>query len=109
MTHSRERILKKSDPRKNLSEVKSDYTTNLISAAHKGDLEEIKRYLIKGVNINQGDYDGRTALHLAAAEGHENCVHFLLSKVRTLTLQTDGDRSLRLMLKAQDIRILLIC
>ena len=77
---------KKSDPRKNLSEVKSDYTTNLISAAHKGDLEEIKRFLIKGVNINQGDYDGRTALHLAAAEGHENCVHFLLSKGADLNL-----------------------
>ena len=25
-----------------------------------------------------GDYDGRTALHLAAAEGHARCVRFLL-------------------------------
>ena len=25
------------------------------------------------------DYDGRTALHLAAAEGHAKCVVFLLS------------------------------
>jgi glutaminase len=25
-----------------------------------------------------GDYDGRTALHLAAAEGHIRCVRFLL-------------------------------
>ena len=25
-----------------------------------------------------GDYDGRTALHIAAAEGHPRCVRFLL-------------------------------
>jgi len=28
--------------------------------------------------MNLGDYDGRTALHLAAAEGHFRCVRFLL-------------------------------
>ena len=38
----------------------------------------------QGVNMNLGDYDGRTALHLAAAEGHIRCVRFLLDvcKVR---------------------------
>ena len=29
-------------------------------------------------DLNQGDYDGRTALHLAAAEGHIELVRFLL-------------------------------
>ncbi len=28
--------------------------------------------------MNLGDYDGRTALHLAVAEGHMRCVRFLL-------------------------------
>ena len=28
--------------------------------------------------MNMGDYDGRTALHLSAAEGHIRCVRFLL-------------------------------
>ena len=32
----------------------------------------------QGVNMNMGDYDGRTALHLASAEGHLRCVRFLL-------------------------------
>ena len=32
----------------------------------------------QGVNMEIGDYDGRTALHLVAAEGHARCVRFLL-------------------------------
>ena len=30
--------------------------------------------------LNEADYDGRTAMHLAAAEGHEKTVRFLLSR-----------------------------
>lgn len=30
------------------------------------------------MDMTLSDYDGRTALHLAAAEGHHNCVEFLL-------------------------------
>ena len=79
MIHSRDLILKKNDPRKKEAEESSNNIINLIYASYRGDLEAIKRYIIKGVDINQGDYDGRTALHLAAAEGHENCVSFLIT------------------------------
>ena len=32
------------------------------------------------VNLNDGDYDGRTALHLAAVGGHLKVVRFLIEK-----------------------------
>ena len=35
---------------------------------------------MRDVNMNLADYDGRTALHIGAAEGHEGVVRFLLEK-----------------------------
>ena len=36
------------------------------------------RMYLSGTDMGLPDYDGRTALHLAAAEGHLDCVRFLL-------------------------------
>lgn len=51
---------------------------NLMSAASEGDIEEVKALLEYGnVNVSVGDYDRRTALHLAAGEGHTEIVRML--------------------------------
>lgn len=50
----------------------------LCEAAFNGDLTHIKRLLENGVGINDADYDERTALHLAACEGHVDVVKHLL-------------------------------
>lgn len=52
--------------------------TNFITAASGGDNEEVKALLEFGnIELNEGDYDKRTALHLAAGEGHLDTVQLL--------------------------------
>jgi serine/threonine protein kinase len=52
--------------------------TNFITAAAEGDLDEVTLLLSMGeAKIDDGDYDRRTALHLAAGEGHKAVVQFL--------------------------------
>ena len=55
-------------------------TTNLITAAFNGDLEEVQRLaqsLGTAEKLNLGDYDKRTALHLAVGEGHTTIAEYL--------------------------------
>ena len=53
--------------------------TNLIVAAAEGDIEEVQNLLQygKSLDVNQGDYDGRRAIHLAAGEGQLDVVKIL--------------------------------
>lgn len=53
-------------------------TTNFIKAAAEGDIEEVELLLATGeVDVNEGDYDKRTAIHLAAGEGNTEIVRLL--------------------------------
>jgi ankyrin repeat protein len=53
-------------------------TRELCVAAAKGDVKEIKSLLMKNIDVNAADYDGRTPLHIASSEGQEKAVRVLL-------------------------------
>ena len=44
----------------------------------QGDKMALERAYLAGVDMNMGDYDGRTALHLACVENHPACVKYLI-------------------------------
>jgi glutaminase len=67
------------DPRKPQVEREADEVAYLCNAASKGDVGELRRLVAAGVNPALADYDGRTALHLAAREGQIEAVKYLAS------------------------------
>ncbi|GKC69189.1 serine/threonine-protein kinase STY17-like protein isoform X1, partial [Tanacetum coccineum] len=59
----------------------ADTSAPLLFVACKGDVAGVKEVLDEdGVDVNSIDLDGRTALHIAASEGHVEVVKFLLSR-----------------------------
>lgn len=69
----------KIDPRKTDVEQRADVMHHVLYAAAAGDISALRRYRMLEMDMGAGDYDGRTALHLSAAEGHVNVVEFLLN------------------------------
>lgn len=56
-----------------------DSTMQLLFLACQGDAKGVEELMENGVDVNSIDLDGRTALHIAACEGHIGVVKLLLS------------------------------
>ena len=52
----------------------------LCAAASAQDVDQLRRLIDNKADINAGDYDSRSALHIAAADGHAKVVEFLLEQ-----------------------------
>ena len=52
----------------------------LCKLASEGKLEDLQKIALEGTDLCLGDYDGRTAIHLATSNGHKEVVEFLISQ-----------------------------
>lgn len=68
----------KINPRVSLAEWRASLTSEALWAASRGDLRTLRRLYGEQTDLQKGDYDMRSPMHLAAAEGHEDAVKFLL-------------------------------
>nr|CDJ80161.1 Ankyrin and Glutaminase domain containing protein [Haemonchus contortus] len=70
---------KKHDPRRRIGNRDTEIVVSLLFAAKYGDFDVVRRMYLQGINLEMADYDGRTALHVAAAEGHMHLVKFFVN------------------------------
>ncbi|XP_040015429.1 glutaminase 2b isoform X2 [Xiphias gladius] len=70
-------FVKKQDPRRQDGDDRNKSVFNLMFAAYSGDVSALRRFSLSSTDMDLKDYDSRTALHIAAAEGHIDVVNFL--------------------------------
>jgi hypothetical protein len=61
-------------------EIISADAPKVLFAAAEGDIDQLVKFRASGVDLFVKDYDHRTALHLAASNGHARAVTYLLAQ-----------------------------
>ncbi|CAL4075698.1 unnamed protein product, partial [Meganyctiphanes norvegica] len=74
-------VTTKQDPRVAKMESRAQILFDLLFSVAAGDLSALRRHALSGSDMDASDYDGRTALHVAASEGHSEIVELLLEHV----------------------------
>ena len=77
----------KKDPRRTSEGGHAQDVSELLWVAARGELQQVRRIAARGVSLDESDYDGRTALHVAAAEGRTGVVAFLVEQDVSLDVQ----------------------
>ncbi|XP_066499518.1 glutaminase liver isoform, mitochondrial [Hoplias malabaricus] len=80
---------KKLDPRRQAGHERNKAVIELMFAAYSGDVSALRRFALSAVDMELRDYDSRSALHVAAAEGHLEAVKFLTETCRVNPLVQD--------------------
>uniref|UniRef100_A0A8C8C040 glutaminase n=1 Tax=Oncorhynchus tshawytscha TaxID=74940 RepID=A0A8C8C040_ONCTS len=70
-------LVKKQDPRRQDGDDRVRSVVSLMFAAYSGDVSALRRFALSLMDMELKDYDSRTALHVAAGEGHVDVVRFL--------------------------------
>ena len=84
--------VKKLDPTQQKNEAKQTALAEVLFAASHGDVKALMSQRHAGVDLYEGDYDNRTALHLAAAEHHPEVVRFLIEHAPNAEALSPRDR-----------------
>ena len=82
----------KMDPTLQKNEARRTALAEVLFAASHGDVKALMSQRHAGVDLYEGDYDNRTALHFAAAERHPEAVRFLIEHAPNAEVLSPRDR-----------------
>ena len=74
------------------NEQKRSALAAVLFAASHGDVSALVSQFHAGINLYEGDYDSRTALHLAATENYPQVVRFLIENAPSVDALSPRDR-----------------